>query len=285
MISCINMFKLIKILFYTFLFAFLVFLISVLLKEPSLERNWSEESKILPKVTMSGSNVTIQNIRDWRYASSSVTFKDYYNDTFNLDNIKSTYFVISTFGPWTGIAHTFLIFEFTDGKTVAMSMEARRETGVPYSTIKGTFNNYEQWYAWGSAADFVTRRVINFGDPIYMYPLNITATTSRALFLDLAQTTHELETKPKFYNTLFSNCTNILAYAANRINKGSIPWSTAGFIPGFSDDELYELKLIPHEKPFEEELMDANLNDEVYEYHTERMGMYSKLEFWSSIKP
>lgn len=279
------MLKKIKVLFISLGVLVLVFLGFVISKEPSMDRNWSEESKILPVVTMGNSTITIQNIRDWRYSKAGAAFKDYYNDTFNLDKIQKTYFVISTFGPWTGIAHTFLIFEFSDGKSVAMSMEARREVDIPYSTVKGTFNNYEQWYAWGSVADFVSRRAVYFGDPIYIYPLNITASTSKALFLDLAETTHKLETKPKFYNTIFSNCTNILAQAANRINKGSIPWSAAGFIPGWADDELYELKLIPHDDSFEEELQSAKVNEEVVDFHEGRMGMYGRAEFWSSIKP
>lgn len=276
--------KKVKWLGVTIFAAIAIYLLLVLFRQPSLQREWSEESAILPSVTISSSTISVSNIRDWRYSTGTTTFKDYYNDTFALDKIKSTYFVISTFGPWTGVAHTFLVFDFFDGKSVAISMEARREKGVPYSTFKGIFNNYEQWYAWGSAADFIARRAVNFGDPIYMYPLDITASTSKALFLDLAKTTYELETKPKFYNTIFSNCTNVLAFAANRINKGSIPWSLAGVIPGFSDDKLYELKLIPHDKPFTEILSASNLNDEVVRFHEARKGMYSKGEFWNIIK-
>jgi hypothetical protein len=276
-----------RILIATFsviLIVLCIFLVFVFSRNPSLNRNWAEESKVLPLVTIDSSKIYIENIRDWRYATGTAMSKDYYNETFDLNKLESTYFVISTFGPWVGIAHTFLVFDFSDGKSIAMSMEARREVGVPYSTLKGAFNNYEQWYAWGSAADFISRRVINFGDPVYMYPLNISASTSKALFLDLAKTTDGLETTPKFYNTIFSNCTNILAYAANRVNKGSIPWSIAGVFPGFSDDKLYELNLIPHDKPFAEVMFEANLNNYIRIFHDSRRGIYGENDFWHAVK-
>lgn len=277
-------FKIIKYCIFTFILVIFILGAFASLKIPLLNRNWSEESQILPSVTFSTSTVTIKNIRDWRYSSTTPIAKDYYDETFDLKKLDKVYFVLSTFGPWVGIAHTFFVFEFSDDKAVAFSIEARREKGVPYSTIKGLFNNYEKWYAWGSPADFLSRRAVYFNDPVYMYELNISTSTASSIFLDVANTTHILETKAMFYNTIFSNCTNELADAANRVNKGSVPLTLASVFPGFADDKLYDLKLIAHDKPFEEIMNEANVKEKIREFHQTHYEIYSGEEFWNIFK-
>jgi hypothetical protein len=251
-------------------------------KDPSLDRNWSEESKVLPDVTISENEINVKNLRDWRYASDTIVTKSYYNETFNLNRIENVYFLISPFGESKHAAHTFFTFEFSDGKSVSVSVEARREAGDEYSTLKGALNNYELWYTWGSAADFYTRRAVNFGDRLYKYPLLVSTTTARALLVDLAKTTEKLETEPQFYNTVLTNCTNVLADAANRISPGSIPWNWAHIYTGFADDKLYELKLIPHNKPFEDIEKEARIDEIIKEQSVYASQVHRDI-FWRRL--
>lgn len=222
------------------------------LKSPKLDRNWVEDSRVLPDITISTSTIRVDNIRDWSYKTGEVVSKRYYSDSFDLNQVTGAHFLESPFGKWKGIAHTFFIFEFADGRNVSVSVEARKTVGSEYSPIKGIFHNYEVWYAWGSAGDFTTRRSVYWGDPLYKYPLLISTTTASQILADLARATEKLETEPQFYNTVLSNCTNLLADSANRVHPGSISWSYARIFAGFADEELYRLELIPHDKPFGE---------------------------------
>ncbi len=55
------------------------------------------------------------------------------------------------------------------------------------------------------------------------------------------QRTEDLETTPRFYNTLFSNCTNELAKAAD------LDWSPSFILTGTSDEYLFRRGIIPGE--------------------------------------
>ena len=74
---------LVAILSIIFLTAFFVSL-----KTPRHDRNWEDDSKILPHITISTSTVAVGNIRDWRYEKDKVVSMDYYDDTFDLEKIK-----------------------------------------------------------------------------------------------------------------------------------------------------------------------------------------------------
>jgi hypothetical protein len=275
-----------KLLFRTSVFigiGILIFILYIFLKQPTHSKTWSDDAQILPDVTFSTSTITVKNVRDWRYTQGKVISKDFYDETFNPEKITGAYFLLNPFGKWEGVGHTFFLFEFEDGKTISISVEARREEGIPYSAIRGLFNTYEMWYTWGSAADLFSRRAIYHNEDLYMYPLLISKDTAKRLFIDLAQQTKQLETQPEFYNTVTSNCTNILADSANRVNKGSIPWNFARIFTGYADNKLYALNLIPHNKSFEEEFQDAQIDSKIKDVF-QNQKIVSKEDFWKSLK-
>jgi hypothetical protein len=274
--------KILKILAGIAFLALIIFSIFTFTKKPVLNRNWTEDARILPDITITDSTLIVKNLRDWRYKQGEVISKEYYEETFDLDKIEKAYFLLNPFGKWEGVGHTFFLFEFEDGKTVSVSVEARRPDGIPYEAVKGLFNNYEMWYAWGSAADLFSRRAVYHNEDLYMYPLNITARTVRGLFVDLAKTTEGLETQAQFYNTITSNCTNVLADSANRVNKGSIPWTFARIFTGYADNKLYDLKLIPHDKPFEQVYEDARIDLTIRSILEEDESL-NRDQFWSLL--
>jgi hypothetical protein len=71
------------------------------------------------------------------------------------------------------------------------------------------------------------------------------------LFLNVAEESRELKTRPRFYNTFTSNCTNELAIAANQAQPGAIPPHLALMLPGYSDGLLYDLGFIPSDASLE----------------------------------
>ncbi len=264
-------------LVFKFLFGLILILIVaggfiyffILNKIPSLHKDFEEASEILPDITVPSSTdvsmVTITSLRDWRYEKGGVVSRAYYDETFDLEKMENVTLLFNPFGKWEGIGHSFFVFTFSDGKSVSVSVEARRENSEEYSAVRGVFNEYELWYAFGSAADFMTRRAIHYTEDndLYLYPLEISTTSARALFLDLALAAEKLETTPAFYNTITSNCTNLLADSANRVKKGSIPWSYARLFTGFADNQLYKLGYIKNDKPFEKVFEEAKIDDDI----------------------
>lgn len=253
------------------------------LKTPSLTRDWSEEAAILPDVTVSSTTVTIKQMRNWRYARGETISRDYYEDTFDLDKASKAYLLFNPFGKWEGVGHSFFVFEFDDGKQVALSVEARSERGEKYDSIRGIFNHYEVWYVFGSTADLMSRRAIYHNEDLYMYELQIPREGVRALFVDLATTAERLETEPAFYNTVTSNCTNLLADSANRVKKGSIPFHYSRLFTGYADNQLYDLGLIRTDKPFDEVFAESRIDEKIREQFGGKKE-YSPAEFWSAVQ-
>lgn len=252
----------------------------LLLMKPSQNKAWEDDSKILPSFEISSTTIQINNIRDWRYTPEEIVTKDYYDDTFDIQSLEQAYLVFNPFGKWEGVGHSFFVFEFTDGKTISVSVEARREVGEEYSALNGVFNQYELWYAFGSPADFFTRRSVYLGEDLYMYPLRISSTSAQALFVELASTAQSLEKRPRFYNTITSNCTNLLADAANKVKSNSIPLHISRLFTGYADDQLYDLGFIPNDKPFLDIFREARIDQKIIEAFG-TLTEFTKEEFWN----
>jgi hypothetical protein len=152
---------------------------------------------------------------------------------------------------FAGVAHTYFVFDFQDQSPVAISVESRRERGEGYDSIHGLFNEYELIYIWGTEQDLTGRRAVLEKNQLTMYPLVGSMDSARRLFLDLAEVSQQLETLPRFYNTLTSNCTNELAKVANLAEPGAVPPNIALIFPGYADNLLYDLGFIPNDAPLD----------------------------------
>jgi hypothetical protein len=224
--------------------------------QPSNQRDWEFGMERLPQLAIQGGTVHVQNLRDFRYTRSGTHSSDYVERVFQADRIERVWFVKEPFtiGPFTGfkgVAHTYFVFDFQDQPPLVVSVEARREKGETYDAVRGLLNQYELIYIWGTENDQTARRIVLEQNRLYMYPLTISVESARALFLQLAEASQKLETEPRFYNTLTSNCTNELAKTANKVKPGAVPPNRALLFPGYSDDVLYRHGFIPNDFPLE----------------------------------
>jgi hypothetical protein len=226
------------------------------LLQPSNQRDWEFGMERLPQLTIHGGTVRVQGLRDFRYTPSGTHSSNYVDRVFEADRIERVWFVkepftIAPFTRFKGVAHTYFVFDFQDQPPLVISVEARREKGETYDAVRGLLNQYELIYIWGTEHDQTGRRAVLEQNRLYMYPLTIPAESARALFLQLAEASQQLETRPRFYHTLTSNCTNELAKAANQVKPGAIPPNRALLFPGHSDEVLHRLGFIPNDLPLE----------------------------------
>ena len=225
--------------------------------QPDNNRNWEVGMDRLPQITIKGNSVEVDDTRDFHYMLGSPVSANYVNRIFDMNKIERVWFVqepftIKPFTGFKGVAHTYFVFDFSDQNPVVISVEARREKEETFDAWRGLLNQYELIYVWGSEEDETVRRVIAEHNKLYMYPLTISNNGAKQLFLQLAQASLNLESQPRFYNTLTSNCTNELAKAANQVKANAIPFNIALNFPGYADEELYKLGFIPNNIPFED---------------------------------
>ena len=228
----------------------------VIVLQPSNQRDWAYGMETLPHITMDGSLVNVQHVRDFRWGVDAPRSSDYVDRSFDVQRLERVWFVeepftMAPFYGFEGVAHTYFVFDFQDQSPVAISVESRRERGEGYDSIHGVFNEYELIYIWGTEQDLTGRRAVLERNQLYMYPLVGSMDSARRLFLDLAEVSQQLETQPRFYNTLSSNCTNELAKVANLAQPGAIPLNIALIFPGYADSLLYDLGFIPNDAPLD----------------------------------
>jgi hypothetical protein len=227
-----------------------------LVLQPSNQRTWEYGMETLPHIAVDGNRVDVQSERDFRWSADGPLSSGYVDRSFNVERLQRVWFVqepftIEPFNGFTGVAHTYLVFDFEDQPPVAVSVEARRERGERYDAVRGAFNDFELIYIWGTEQDVTGRRAILEKKQLYMYPLVGSADSGRRLFLELAWASQQLETHPRFYNSFASNCTNELAKVADRAEPGVIPPNIALIFPGYADSVLYALGRIPNNAPLQ----------------------------------
>lgn len=220
---------------------------------PRHDRDWRADHSRLPLVSAGDGTAVIRNIRNWDYApDGSVAREAWINATLVSDELEQAYFVVEPFTGSDAIAHTMLSFRFRDGKTYVASVEARREEGEAYNApLAAVLPVFEYFFVWTTERDMFGNSEFWAGDQLYMYPLSIPIEQQRAVLEAMLRESEELVRHPRWYNTLFSNCTNVLARAVNRTRRGSVPFSKAWVLTGYADDFLYEQGMLADMGGFE----------------------------------
>jgi Domain of unknown function (DUF4105) len=229
--------------------------------QPSNNRNWVPENAVLAYATFDGDLVTLHNVRNFDYRSETDFTPAYYDMTVDLRKFDAVdVFAVYWMGP--AIAHIFVSYGFSDGKHVAISIEARKEQGEGYSSVQGFFRQYELYYVVADERDVVRLRTNYRHDPpeqVYMYRANGNPENGRRAFLDYLREINSLKDHAAWYNTLTSNCTsNIWLHA--RVNAGHVAYSWKILLSGYLPAYLYEHGKLDTAVPFEELTRRAQIN-------------------------
>lgn len=221
---------------------------------PSNDRDWMVGFERLPEVTFDGDVVTIDGVRDYRWRSLDDVDVAYDIRTYDLSTVESLWYCLSVFNPdgWQGPAHSLLSFGFTDGRYLAISVEARKEVGESYSVWKGMARRFELMYVIGDERDLVLNRAVLRPDQVYLYPIEAPPDAIRAILRDMLEGAARIPEHPEFYDTIFNNCTTRLRKHVNAAIPGTIPASVKVQLPGYSDELLTSLGLIEGDLTVEE---------------------------------
>ena len=211
----------------------------VQLRQPSNDREWSEDQKLLPEIEFQGDEITIKNIRNFEYTSETEYVPRYYERTIHLSQIQEVWFIVEPFAK-LGAAHTFVSFGLNDGTYISVSVEIRKEKGETFSALKGILREYELMYVIADEKDVVKLRANYRKDQVYLYPVITTKEKSQELFLALMHRAQDVVAQPEFYNTLDNTCTTNIVSQVNTIASKPIPMSYKILLPEFSDELAYE---------------------------------------------
>ncbi len=203
------------------------------------DRDWYPYLARTSHVTLEADRFRVAPVSDWTYNAQGPLTQSYGEAAYDISDVRNVWFMLEPQPGSNLAAHTLLLFEFGDDRLLGLTIEARRERSEDYSAVRGAFNTFELSYLWAESRDLLTRRAVLLDHEVFVYPVAITPEQLQGLLRNVLQRTDELEAEPRFYNTLFSNCTNELAKAAG------FQWAPAFILTGTSDEYLFERGIIP----------------------------------------
>ena len=229
---------------------------------PSNDRDWPPETARLPWAEVDGNRVTIHDVRNFDYRTEDDFTPAWYDRTVDLDQLTGVDLVASY---WMGpaIAHLFVSFEFGGTEHVAISIEARRARGEPYSSLLGFFRRFELVYVVADERDVIRLRTNVRRDPpeeVYVYRLRAAPGAGRQLFLAYMDKINALRAHPEFYNSLTTNCANSI-WMLSRVVQGHVPWSWKILASGYAPQYLYEEGRLDAGVPFPQLERRSHVND------------------------
>ena len=195
--------------------------------------------------------VTLANVRNFEWRTSSDYTVRWENRTYDLDKIASVDLLLSYWSS-PAIAHTLISFGFEDGQFVTFSVEIRKERQESFSEIGGFFKEFEMSVIAADERDIVRVRTNVRKEDVYLYRINMPKPAIRTLFLAYVDEANSLTEAPRFYNTITANCTTIVFKMVRSIVSG-LPMDyrllfsgylpayvieVKGFTPGFTLDQL-----------------------------------------------
>lgn len=212
-------------------------------RSPRLDRDWDDDVAVLATVSFAAdaTRFTIHDARAWRYTATAPDQRDTFTATYAFADLAGMTFYEQPLDRTGLIAHTFVVFEFAGDYAqplLGVSVETRRERGEAYSLLKGALRGFELTYTWASAIDLVERRVKYLGYGLTRYTVQQPLADQRRYLERFLRDTRALAAEPRWYNTITSNCTNVIIGAANEIEPGFVPFDISFVLTGLAAEYL-----------------------------------------------
>jgi hypothetical protein len=227
-------------------------------QKPTHDRRWDPNFARLPRLAVSGDTVTVENVRNTQYRSLTDYDCRFETRSYRLSDVQAVDVLILYWGsPW--MCHPMAIFDFGNGQHLCFSIEVRYREGESYDALRSFYRQNELMYVVCDERDAILRRTkYSHKHDVYLYRLQAEPDHARQLFQEYMESTNDICERPRWYNTVTSNCTTSIYFQ----RKGQIPWDWRMLFNGSFDKMLYDRGRLYQELPFAE-LRQRSLINEV----------------------
>ncbi len=206
-------------------------------------RDWNPEVARVLWFSKQGNMVTLHNVRNFDWQQNGRYQQRWETRRYDLNHLQGVNIITSY---WMGpqIAHTLVSFNFAKQHPLVFSIEIRKERGEDFSAIGGFFRKFELSLIAADEYDIVYNRSNIRHEQVYFFPIQISQSQQKALFLQYLKTAEVLRKSPHWYNTLSSNCTTLVFDMAKKISPTPLPLDYRLLASGYLPNYLYDLDVL-----------------------------------------
>jgi len=218
--------------------------------EPSNDRNWQSDVARLPQATITGDQLTINNVRRFSYREDGEVIERWSTETYDLAELEGFDIFFSFWGP-RAYGHTLASWAFSDGRHLAISIETRKEVHESYSPVRSFFRQFELYYVVSEESDLVGVRALQRDEELELYQIYTPNDGDRLMLLDYIEELNKLAVSPRWYNTLSENCTTTIWRHARSVGS-SFPLDWRLLANGYLLELAHELGTVNSQLPVDE---------------------------------
>ena len=220
-------------------------------------RTWVPENARQATGEITGERATIHDVRNFNWRGRQDFDARWEEAQVDMEAIEAVDLFVSTWGD-PRIAHLIVSFVFRDAPPLAFSIETRRETDESWAALAGFMKSYELIVIAARENDVIRVRTNIRGETVRRYRLRTTAGMRRRLFVQYMRRMNALAQRPRFYNTLFANCTTEVARIV-RASGRRLPWAWPIVVSGYVPRYFHAKGLIDPSRHFEEIEREADI--------------------------
>lgn len=225
---------------------------------PRADKNWIEENRHQPTGRIVGNQLEIVNLRNFRWRRKRDWTECWETRGYDLSGLRAVDMFLCTWGD-PRIAHVMLSFVFAEGPPLCFSIETRRERGERWTPYGGFMKAFELIALCGDERDLVESRIALRRERVRLYRVYTTPQMRLRLLARLVAFMNRLSRQPRFYNTLFANCTLEIARLVRDAGH-RVPLDRRLIVSGGVDSYLYEQGLLAQSLPFERLRAEADIS-------------------------
>ena len=205
---------------------------------PRQNRDWAPDVARIVAGRREGGLIHLTNLRAFRWTSAETATVQHWTDrTVDLARLEGADMITSVWGN-PRIAHLLVSFRFRDEAPLVFSVEIRREAGERFSALGGFFRQFELALIAADEEDILHWRAVPRAEEVRLYPLTLTPAQLRPVLLGYVALGNALNARPRFYNTVTSNCTTVVWQLAKAIGP-RLPLHRSllmsGYLPEYLD--------------------------------------------------
>lgn len=231
--------------------------------QPSHQRDWIPELAHLPSIAREGDVLTVSNLRDFRWRTEEDYDQRWETRRYDLSKVTGADVFLSY---WSGeaIAHLLVSFTFSNSVPLTFSIEIRREKGEEWSALAGFFRSYEMAYVAADERDIVGLRTNARHEDTRLFRLSASPEQARDMLLAYVKDVNDLAARPRWYNTLTTNCTTVVYHLVGTVApewKFSLPFDPRVLLSGYLPGYLQRIGAIRQDIPLDELVRRARIGD------------------------